>query len=336
MLKALIPNLIQKYSKKQKPKLPPGPKPWPIVGNLPEMLANKPAHQWIHNLMKEMNTEIDCIRLGNTYVIPVICPTIAREFLSEQDATFASRSLTPCTDLVSSGYLTTILVPFGEQWKKMKKILSTALLSSQKHLWLHEKRTEEADNLMFYVYNKSITVKDGVGGLVNIRSVARLYCANVIRKIVFNTRYFGKGMKDGGPSFKEIEHVEAVFDLLRYLYAFSISDYMPCLRRLDLDGHQKKVKEALDVIKKYHDPIVQERAKQWNHTPKVDEEDWLDILISLKDANNNPLLTLEEINTQITVIFHFLEALVFALSYFSSQYFLIVLWITNRSTNKKN
>ncbi|KAL9303771.1 hypothetical protein ACSQ67_021034 [Phaseolus vulgaris] len=300
MLKALIPNLIQKYSKKQKPKLPPGPKPWPIVGNLPEMLANKPAHQWIHNLMKEMNTEIACIRLGNTYVIPVICPTIAREFLSEQDATFASRSLTPCTDLVSSGYLTTILVPFGEQWKKMKKILSTALLSSQKHLWLHEKRTEEADNLMFYVYNKSITVKDGVGGLVNIRSVARLYCANVIRKIVFNTRYFGKGMKDGGPSFKEIEHVEAVFDLLRYLYAFSISDYMPCLRRLDLDGHQKKVKEALDVIKKYHDPIVQERAKQWNHTPKVDEEDWLDILISLKDANNNPLLTLEEINTQIT------------------------------------
>ncbi|KAK7382233.1 hypothetical protein VNO80_01017 [Phaseolus coccineus] len=300
MLKALMPNLIRKYSKKQKPKLPPGPKPWPIVGNIPEMLANKPAHQWIHNLMKEMNTEIACFRLGNTHVIPVICPTIAREFLSEQDATFASRSLTPCNDLISRGYITTILVPFGEQWKKMKKILNTALLSSQKHLWFHDKRTEEADNLMFYVYNKSINVKDGVGGLVNIRSVARLYCGNVIRKIVFNTRYFGKGRTDGGPSFKEVEHVEAVFTLLRYLYAFSISDYLPCLSKLDLDGHQKRVKEALDVIKKYHDPIVQERVKQRNHTPKADEEDWLDILLSLKDANNNPLLTLEEISTQIT------------------------------------
>ncbi|XP_027908148.1 isoleucine N-monooxygenase 1-like [Vigna unguiculata] len=302
VLKALIPSFIQKWSKKQKLKLPPGPKPWSMVGNLPEMLANKPVHRWIHNLMKQMNTEIACIRLGNTYVIPVTCPTIARQFLSEHDATFASRSLTTCTDLVTSGYLTTILVPFGDQWKKMKKILTTALLSSQKHLWLHDRRIEEADNLMFYVYNKSKSVNNGVAGLVNIRSVARHYCGNVTRKIVFNTRYFGKGRKDGGPSFEEKEHVDSIFVLLKYVYAFSISDYIPCLRRLDLDGHQKKVKEALKVIKKYHDPIVEGRVKQWNDLPKIEEEDWLDILISLKDANNNPLLTLEEINAQIVEI----------------------------------
>jgi len=253
--------------------------------------------------MKQMNTEIACIRLGNTYVIPVTCPTIARQFLREQDATFASRSLTTCTDLVSSGYVTTALVPFGDQWKKMKKILTTALLSSQKHLWLHDRRTEEADNLMVYVYNKSKIVSNGVPGLVDIRSVARHYCGNITRKIVFNTRYFGKGRKDGGPSFEEKEHVDSIFVLLRYVYAFSISDYIPCLRKLDLDGHQKKVKEALKVIKKYHDPIVQERVKQWNDTPNIDEQDWLDILISLKDADNKPLLTLEEINAQIVVKF---------------------------------
>ncbi|QCE02985.1 cytochrome P450 [Vigna unguiculata] len=302
VLKVLIPSLTQKWSKKQKSKLPPGPKPWPVVGNLPEMLANKPVHRWIHNRMKQMNTEIACIRLGNTYVIPVTCPTIARQFLSEHDATFASRSLTTCTDLVSSGYLTTILVPFGDQWKKMKKLLTTALLSSQNHLLLHDKRIEEADNTMFYVYNKSKTVNNGVTGLVDIRSVARHYCGNVMRKILFNTRYFGKGRKDGGPGFEEEEHVESVFVLLRYLYAFSISDFIPCLRRLDLDGHQKKVKEALKVMKKYHDPIIQERVKQWNDAGKIDEKDWLDILISLKDANNNPLLTMEEISTQIVEI----------------------------------
>ena len=37
-------------------KLPPGPKSWPIVGNLPEMLANKPAFRWIHKLMDDMDT----------------------------------------------------------------------------------------------------------------------------------------------------------------------------------------------------------------------------------------------------------------------------------------
>jgi len=187
----------------------------------------------------------------------------------------------------------------------MKKILTTALLSSQNHLLLHDKRIEEADNTMFYVYNKSKTVNNDVTGLVDIRSVARHYCGNVMRKILFNTRYFGKGRKDGGPGFEEEEHVESVFVLLRYLYAFSISDFIPCLKRLDLDGHQKKVKEALKVMKKYHDPIIQERVKQWNDAGKIDEKDWLDILISLKDGDNNPLLTMEEISTQIVVIFLF-------------------------------
>ncbi|QCD77912.1 cytochrome P450 [Vigna unguiculata] len=298
-IKTLRYNFIQNYSKKQNPNLPPGPKPWPIVGNLPQMLASKPAYKWIHNLMKQMNTEIACIRLGNAYVIPVTCPTIATEFLRKQDATFASRSFSVATDLITSGYSTTVLVPFGEQWKKMKKIITHDLLSPHKHLWLHDKRTEEADNLMFYVYNKCKMVNDGTYGLVNVRNVARHYCGNLVRKITFNSRYFGEGREDGGPGFEEAEHVDSIFDLLNYVYSFSVSDYMPCLARLDLDGHQKKVKEALRKIKKYHDPIVQQRIKQWNHGLKVDAEDWLDVLISLKDANNNPSLTMEEISAQI-------------------------------------
>ncbi|KRG98134.1 hypothetical protein GLYMA_18G052200v4 [Glycine max] len=240
--------------------------------------------------MKEMNTEIACIRLGNAYVIPVTCPTIASEFLRKQDATFTSRSLSMSADLITSGYSTTIFVPFGDQLKKMKKIITNDFLSSPKHLWLHDKRTEEADNLMFYVYNECKNVNDGV---------CMHYCGKLIRKIIFNTRYFGKGREDEWPGFEEMEHVDSIFDLLNYIYAFSVSDYMPCLRGLDLDGQEKKVKEALRIIKKYHDPIVQVRIKQWNDGLKVDAEDWLDFLISLKDASNNPSLTLEEINAQI-------------------------------------
>ncbi|KAK7305536.1 hypothetical protein VNO77_43442 [Canavalia gladiata] len=303
MIKVLRSHLSEKYSKKQKPKLPPGPKPWPIVGNLPEMLMNRPTYKWIHKFMKEMNTEIACVRLGDTYVIPVTCPTIASEFLRKQDATFASRSLSMSTELITSGYLTTIFGPFGGQWKKMKKIITHDLLSPQKHHLLHDKRSEEADNLMFYVYNQCKNVNDGVVndgvGLVNIRTAARHYCGNLIRKIIFNTRYFGKGSEDGGPGFEDVEHIDSIFDLLKYIYAFSLSDYMPCLRGFDLDGQKKNVKKALRIMNKYHDPIIEERIKQWNDGLKVNVEDWLDILISLKDANNNPLLTLEEIKAQI-------------------------------------
>jgi cytochrome P450 len=291
-----------RYKKLNKPKLPPGPKPWPIVGNLPEMLANKPTTRWIHKMMEELNTKIACIRLGNVHVIPVTCPTIAYEFFRKHDADFASRPLSMASDIISNGYLSSVLVPYGEQWKKMKKIIVNDLLSPFRHQCLQDKRNEEADNLMFYVYNKCNN-----GGLVNIRIATQHYCGNVFRKLFFNTRYFGKGMKDGGPGIEEIEHVDAAFILLNYAFAFSPSDYIPWLRLLDLDGHKGKVKNAMRIMNKYHDPIIDERIKQWNDGSKKVEEDLLDVLISLKDVNNIPLLSTKEIKAQIIVSLHLLS-----------------------------
>jgi cytochrome P450 len=246
--------------------------------------------------MEEMNTEIACIRLGNVHVIPVKCPAIAREFLRKHDADFASRPISVVSDIISNGYMTSILAPYGEQWRKMKKIIARDLFSPRRHQWLQDKRNEEADNLMYYVYNKCNN-----GGFVNVRIATQHYCGNVYRKFFFNRRYFGKGMKDGGPGVEEVEHVEAVFILLNYVFAFSTSDYIPWLRLLDLDGHKGKVKYAMSIMNKYHDSLIEERIKQWNDGLKNVEEDLLDVLISLKDVNNNPLLTTKEIKAQVIV-----------------------------------
>ncbi|XP_027337512.1 isoleucine N-monooxygenase 1-like [Abrus precatorius] len=282
-----------RYRLFEKPKLPPGPESWPIVGTIPEMLANKPVFRWIHNLMREMNTEIACIRLGNVHVIPVTCPTIACEFFRKHDANFASRPLTMATDIISSGYKTIAIVPFGEQWMKMRRIFINDLFSPVRHQWFHDKRNEEADNIIFYLYNKCKNVN--YGGLVNVRNVAQHYCCNVMRKLIFNTRYFGNGGEDGGHGFEEEEQVDVIFMLLKHVYAFSISDYVPFLRMFDLDGHKRIVKNGMRIMKKYHHPIIEKRMKQWNDGSNTVEEDLLDVLISLKDVNNNPLLTLKEI-----------------------------------------
>ncbi|KAK7305546.1 hypothetical protein VNO77_43452 [Canavalia gladiata] len=276
--------------------LPLGPTPWPIVGNLPELLTNKSAFRWIQKLMNDLNTEIACIRLGNIHVIPVTSPEIARKFLVKNDAVFASRPLNWSSEYISGGYLTVATVPMGEQWKKMKKVLSNELLSPLRHNWLHDKRVQEADNLVCFVYNQC---KSG-GGLVDVRVAAQHYAGNVIRRVIFNKRYFGKGREDGGPGFEEVEHVEALFTLLNYLFAFSISDYLPCVRGFDLDGHKKLTKEASKVVKKYHDPIIEDRIQQWNDGKRVLEEDLLDVFISLKDGHGNALLTQDEIKSQIT------------------------------------
>ncbi|GJX12934.1 valine N-monooxygenase 1-like protein [Tanacetum coccineum] len=212
--------------------LPPWPKPLPYIGSLIPMLRNKPMFRWIHRLMDEMSTKIICVRLGSIHVIAVSDPKIAREFLKDKDEIFSSRPDSMSVNLACGGYLTTVLIPMSDYWKKMRKTLSRDILSVARHNWLQTKRNEEADNLIRYIPQRMICqCWDVHKGVVNVfRTIVQQYSSNVIRKIMFGSRYFSKGNGNGGPGAEEIEHVDSLLTILNYLYAFSVTDYFPWLR----------------------------------------------------------------------------------------------------------
>lgn len=303
-------TLLLGYQKKEAKRgggrtaLPPGPKPLPIIGCLHWIVVNKPAFRWIHRMMEKMNTEIACIRLGKVHVITVTSPEVGQQFLHRQDSTFSSRPVHMSTELPTYGYLTVALTPNGNQWKKMRRVVTSEVLSAQRHRWLQDKRMEEADLLTRYVYNLCNADEEG-GGIVKVRTVAQHYCGNVIRKLMLNKRSFGKGMVDGGPGPEEIEHVDSLFKILGYINAFSISDYLPLLRVFDLDGHEEILRNALESIKKYNDPVIDERIHMWRNGLKKnceEAQDILDVLIRLSDPSTGaPLLTSSEIKAQILV-----------------------------------
>lgn len=251
--------------------------------------------------MKEMDTEIACIRLGSTHVITVTSPAIAREFLRKQDSSFASRPVTMASGTFSSGYLSAVLSPYGEQWKKMRRVMVSEVLCPARHKWLHDKRAEEADNLVRFVFNLRKT-----SGRVNLRTTARHYCGNVIRRLMFNKRYFGKGREDGGPTIYEEQHLDAIFSALQYLFAFCVSDYFPFLAGLDLDGHEEEVKESARTLRRLHEPIISERIRRWRDdsssgSDEKEPQDLLDVLILLKGSQGKPLLTPKEVRAQTMV-----------------------------------
>ncbi|KAL3728876.1 hypothetical protein ACJRO7_033461 [Eucalyptus globulus] len=298
-------QLCRKTFRKEKNPLPlpPGPTPWPVVGCAPGMLRNKPVFRWIHRLMKEMNTDIACIRLGSTHVIPVTSPTIAQEFLRKQDSSFASRPVTMASGTFSRGYLTAVLSPYGEQWKKMRRVLVSEVVCPARHKWLHDKRVGEADNLVKYVFNLCKTS----GHQVNLRTTTRHYSGNVIRRLMFSKRYFGQGRQDGGPTIDEEQHVDALFNALNYLYAFCVSDYFPFLKGLDLDGHEKEVEESARTLRTLHEPIISERIKRWrddlsSESNEKEPQDLLDVLIMLKDSKGMPVLAPQEVRALTTEI----------------------------------
>ncbi|CAN1247933.1 Valine N-monooxygenase 1 [Linum perenne] len=140
------------------------------------------------------------------------------------------------------------------------------------------------------------------GECVNLRTATQHYSGNVIRRMLFGKRFFGEGTMDGGPGKEEVEHVKAAFTVLKYLYAFSISDYLPCLRWLDVDGHGKIVKDANKRLRYYQNPIIDERIRLWESGERKDIDDLIDVFITLKDTHGRSLLTPDEIKNQVAEI----------------------------------
>ncbi|KAG6511023.1 hypothetical protein ZIOFF_029072 [Zingiber officinale] len=289
LLAACLFSILRKRDKR----LPPGPTPWPLVGSLIPLLRHWPHFRWV--MAEADGKDITCIRLGSAHVVVVNSPELACEFLKRHDANFASRPLTVATKHSSRNFLSVIFSPLGPQWKKMRRVIASEVLSSARMRWLAAARAEEADHLTRYLRNLCLA---GGGGVVDIRLAMRYYGGNVIRRMMFGVRHFGAGGLHQGPGEEEVEHVEAAFSMLSVLYAFCPSDFLPWLRCLDLEGHERIAEQAASTICKYHDPIIDERIEKWRSGEKKEVEDLLDVMISLADDSGKPMLSTEEIKAQ--------------------------------------
>uniref|UniRef100_K4A8I0 Tyrosine N-monooxygenase n=1 Tax=Setaria italica TaxID=4555 RepID=K4A8I0_SETIT len=284
--------------------LPPGPRGLPVLGNMHQMLANKPVYRWLDGLLADAGGGIVRVRLGPVHVVAISCPEMAREVLrGRNDAVFADRPTTFAAESFSVGYRSASISPFGDQWRKMRRVLTAEVLAPGTEHRLRAVREGEADHLVRYV--RALCGGGGGGGGVDVRHVARHFCGNVIRRLTLGRRHFATAPPacgTGGPGRDEAEHVDALFATLNYLDAFCVSDYFPALVGLDLDGHERVVRGIMRTLRRLHDPVVEERVEEWRQLRKAGERrdpaDFLDVLASLDDAAGRPLLTVDEIKAQ--------------------------------------
>ncbi|CAH2045395.1 unnamed protein product [Thlaspi arvense] len=284
-------------SKKPKGQLPPGPPGWPIIGHLFHVITNRPAQVWIHRSMEVMQTEIACFRFASVNVITVTSSEIALEVLREKDEALADRSESYTTNLLSHGYKDVAFSPYGESWKLMKKTMTNKLMSPATLNKTLGDRTLEADNIVTYLFNlsRSGTMRRPV----NVRDIVLTYCHAVMMRMMFGQRHFDEAAEDGGLGPKEKEHMDAIYKALDCIFSFNVTNYIPFLRGWNIDGEEAEAREAVDILNGCNDPIIHERMRLWrNKGGKETEEDWLDILITLKNGQGMPLFTFDDIRAQ--------------------------------------
>lgn len=123
----LIYKLFNLFTRPSHP-LPPGPRPWPIVGNLPHMGAV--PHQALADLAKQYGPLMH-LRLGFVDVIVAASASVAAQFLKAHDANFSSRPPNAGAKYIAYNYQDLVFAPYGPRWRMLRKISSLHLFSGK-------------------------------------------------------------------------------------------------------------------------------------------------------------------------------------------------------------
>nr|WJZ49108.1 cytochrome P450 [Isodon lophanthoides var. gerardianus] len=248
-------------------KLPPGPYPLPIVGNVFQVWQN--PHQSFSQLSKKYGP-IMSIRLGTTLNVVVSSPEIAKVVLTQQ--WYTNRPELQAIQVHGHDKLSMVFLPTShEKWLAMRKICKEHVfgnhsLQSSQHL-----RQQKLHQLLGYVQSCC----DG-GRVVDIREATFTTMLNLMSATMFSS---DDSDFDSPVTLELKEIVEGMADAI---VAPNSADFFPFLKPFDPQGVRRRAKlylgRLLHLVKGYLDQRLESRRENPTH-PKPD-----DLLETLVDA----------------------------------------------------
>ncbi|KAK4488683.1 hypothetical protein RD792_004454 [Penstemon davidsonii] len=257
-------------------KLPPGPKRWPIFGNLLQ-LGQLPHRDFA--ALCEKYGPLVYIKLGRVDAITTNDPEIIREILRQQDDIFASRPRTLAAEHLAYNCGDVALAPLGPKWKRLRRICMEHLLTTKRLESFAGHRADEARHLV-----KDVWALAQKGEEVNLREVLGAFSMNNVTRMLLGKQYFGA--ESAGPN-EAMEFMHITHELFWLLGLIYLGDYLPIWRWADPYGCENRMREVEKRVDEFHEKIIEEhRKRRRNH--EVDDEgemDFVDILLSLPGEN---------------------------------------------------
>ncbi|KAH6763851.1 hypothetical protein C2S51_015100 [Perilla frutescens var. frutescens] len=259
----------------QRPKLPPGPKPWPIIGNL-NLLGSIP-HQSLHHLSQKYG-EIMLLKFGKFPVVIASSPEMARQFLKVHDAVFASRPTLATGKHISYNYSDVSFAPYGPYWREARKIFMSEILNTKKLKYFEQIRIEERRSFLSRLQSLS-------GKPVVLRDhFSRLTLSTICRMILSTDKYFIEAEEEKSCIVDMDELREMTKEWFLLAGAFNIGDWIPWLGSLDLQGYVKRMKTVHKKMDRFCDYVIDDHiAKRAAAGNNYEKKDFVDVLLQIPE-----------------------------------------------------
>ncbi|PIN10800.1 Cytochrome P450 CYP2 subfamily [Handroanthus impetiginosus] len=204
-------------------RLPPGPRPWPVVGNLYDI---KPVRFRCFAEWAQSYGPIISVWFGSTLNVIVSNSELAKEVLKDKDQQLADRHRSRSAAKFSRDGKDLIWADYGPHYVKVRKFCTVELFSPKRLEGLRPIREDEVSAMVESIYG-DCTAPDNMGKSLLVRKYLGAVAFNNITRLAFGKRFVNsEGIMDKqGQEFKAI-----VSNGVKIGASLSMAEHIPWLR----------------------------------------------------------------------------------------------------------
>ncbi|CAO2188458.1 unnamed protein product [Urochloa humidicola] len=258
--------------------LPPGPRPWPVIGNF--NLIGALPHRSIHDLSKKYG-DLMHLRFGSYSVVVGSSVDTAKFFLKTHDVLFLDRPKTASGKHTTYNYADITWSPYGAYWRQARRICLTEVFSARRLASFEHIRSDEVHALVRGLFAAS----PGSAAVHLNRDHLSTLSMNVITRMVLGKRFFGEGADAAeGPVSSLSEFKWMLDELLLLNGVLNVGDWIPWLDCLDLQGYVRRMKKLGRMFDAFMEHVLDEHAaRRRREGGSFVARDMVDVLMELAD-----------------------------------------------------
>ncbi|KAM7526121.1 hypothetical protein LguiA_016023 [Lonicera macranthoides] len=259
--------------------LPPGPRPWPVVGNIFQL--GWAPHESFAKLSAHYGP-IMTLRLGSMSTVVISSNDAAREMFKHHDMVLAGRKIYESMkgDFGNEGSL--ITAQYGPHWRMLRRLCTSEFFTTTRLDSTCDVRARCIDNMVRFIGE--------AGGLgtkeIDVGRFFFLMAFNLIGNLMFSRDLLDPKSESGSEFFYHAGKV------MEYAGKPNVADFVPVFRRVDPQGIRRKtqfhVKRAFDVAGGF----IKERIGGDEVKDKMTKKkkDYLEVLLEYKgDGVEGPI-----------------------------------------------
>ncbi|XP_024530814.1 cytochrome P450 77A1 [Selaginella moellendorffii] len=293
--------------------LPPGPRGFPLLGNLLQMRSVLGSPMNLQNLARQHGA-IMTLRVGSVPLVVISSSQLAHEALIEKGSIFSSRPSLSERQVRLSNYRRSInAAPYGHHWRTVRRNMVSHVLSPHRvHAFeparqrviseLVEKlrqtsqRADSPDGPSYRTVDKEYSADSPVYRAVDKECRADSSAVPVLATLRFTVFSLLSYMCFG--QWLDKDAVNGVERMLRHLITSAgrggrMSDFVPLLKIVQRSPRDLKLEELVGERRELLLPLIQ-RAKLLAAEDKLDQNSYLSSLFSLQRQEDHQLKLTDE------------------------------------------